>query len=225
MTRLIDSRLTAYLERLPKYHSHMLNLRAAAAVNKRTASILEAHAYLGIKLCESNRWLGRLSQLAATLSNVEGKSEARRLQSLSSQADAFLFATYGGLDALAQEIVAVHTFEPTEEVKFPALERMLRESCDHPGACEALRAQLSRTCDASWFRDLRRLRNLVNFRSLLATTAGNDSLTPFHIGEPDQDLGGPGQLADFAAFMHRAVVETVEAALETMAREGMLDLV
>jgi hypothetical protein len=95
--------------------------------------------------------------------------------------------------------------ETEEEVKFPALAGLLASRSQHPEHWLALRGWLEEICQAGWFRELRRLRNVVNYRSVL--------------GPPLKWPLRPGEAPDWAATYDH-VVATVEAGLGLLLDEG-----
>jgi hypothetical protein len=127
-----------------------------------------AGLYLAVKLSDAGRYALAVEIGARTLPR---KANALReyLQGwvrLSMDLDAYVFATYGALDALAHVVVAVQAIRTDEEVKFPLLPGILAASGAEP-ASVALGERIADTLAAPWYRELRYLRNLINYRSVL----------------------------------------------------------
>lgn len=230
MSSVPDPRLSSYLRTLPQYSAVLDYAVDQAPHDERARRLLEPHVYLGLKLGDSQCWLEHITRAArrlghaidtGDLTNGRRPASAYRFRILSAQVDAFLCATYGALDALSRVIAAAHSFVPDEEVTFLSIERVLQTGCTHAHGCRVLRAELVVTYEARWFSDLRRLRSLVNFRSVLATSATGRTAEAFCIGEPDQQLGGLRALSTFCASTYEQVVGTVETLLRIMEDHGL----
>ena len=86
---------------------------------------------------------------------------------ISREADAFIFAIYGALDAYTQVSAVVAGVATDREIKFPQLSRLLAEESRSPDQWDELRIWLETIYRARWFVDLRSIRNEVNYRSVL----------------------------------------------------------
>ncbi|MGH8671886.1 MAG: hypothetical protein ACREUA_07605 [Burkholderiales bacterium] len=122
--------------------------------------------FLGVKLTDADFYLRPLLEADAQQS-AGGATSATRWRALSRQADAYVFAVYGALDAFTQVAVAVSGIQADEEIKFPALVRLLTAASRSPERWSTLRDCLEAIHQAEWFRRLRYMRNEVNHRSVL----------------------------------------------------------
>lgn len=218
--RAHDPRLSHFVDGLPRYRAWLeRELDAARRAGPDTAApVATASIYLGIKLAEADRYALSVVTEARTLPRKANALREYLLGwvRLSMAVDSFVFASYGALDALAQVVVQVCAVTPDEEVKFPALERLLVGAS--PGsAAAAARAVVLDTLGAAWFRDLRRLRNLINYRSVLpAAPGGGLPLGRARAVWPDPPLPALDRLdalAPYARDTLARVAATVEAVL------------
>jgi hypothetical protein len=146
---MADDRIAESVLELPAYG------RACYRLQPRADVLLEL-AHLGIRLSEAGFLLRAVERKAA--------DDPPPLRGLSRDLDAWVFAVYGVLDALAHVLVAHAAVETSDEVKFPLLGRILGPG--HP-----LAARLADVLAESWFVELRALRNLVNYRPVLDVPA------------------------------------------------------
>lgn len=222
--RANDPRLSHYLAGLPHYCAWLERELDAVrrAAPTAAAEVATASIYLGIKLCDADRYAARVATEAHTLPRKANALREYLLGwvHLSAALDSFVFASYGALDALAQVAVQVCAVAPDEEVKFPALERLLARAPASAPAAAAL-AVVRATVGAAWFRDLRRLRNLVNYRSVLpAAPAGALPLGQAHAAWPDPPLPALDRLDALAPYTRTTLAQvaaTVEALLAGLA--------
>jgi hypothetical protein len=219
---LRDPRLTAYVELLPRYRALLQQL---AASDERGTAVL----YLGIKLCAGKRYLNAVTRGYRALQHLRAEDPGypRRWARLADDIDSFVFAAYGALDALAQLIVTAYAVEAAEEVKFPALARILAAA--PASAAAAVREYVAATCAAPWFRDLRRLRNLINYRSVLPAVpwTGAPAADPAAYrgpwpAPPSPALASLEALPGYCTSAQAHVAATVEEALGLLATAGVL---
>lgn len=217
--RANDPRLSHYLDSLPHYRAWLERELDAVRRAAPTADVALATAsiYLGIKLCDADRYAARVATEAHTLPRKVNALREYLLGwvHLSAALDGFVFAGYGALDALAQVAVRVCAVVPDEEVKFPALERLLARAPAQAPAAAAL-AVVCATLAADWFRDLRRLRNLVNYRSVLpAAPVGALPLGQARAAWVDPPLPQLDRLDALAPYT-RATLAQVAATVEAL---------
>ena len=198
-----DPRLTQSILRLPQF-------RRASQRWHDDPERMRSLIFLGVKLADADYYSSRLTGAVAKTRNDTSRTKGRpvtvaRWRAFSRQADSFVFAVYGALDALAQIAVAVGRVRTEEEVKFPALAGLLASGSQNPERWVAFRGWLEEVYQAGWFRELRRLRNLVNYRSVL--------------GPPLEGPRPPGVALDWATT-YQHVVATVEAGLGLLLDEG-----
>jgi hypothetical protein len=174
--------------------------------------------YLGIKLADSERHRAAIARACWMLLRLspEAAGYGARVARLSRATDSFVFAAYGALDAFAQVAVAVYGVRTAEEVKFPALEGLLAAAAPG-GAHGRLRAQVAATCAAAWFRDLRRLRNLVNYRSVIPALVPSARVTDAWAEPPIPPLTRVADLPGYCAVVRRRVAATVEEGMGALA--------
>lgn len=154
-----DPRLLPALMRLPQY---------AAAWRRwgMQAEVARPLMFLGVKLTEADDYRSRLADVDVTrLGLPEQRAFSRNL-------DAFVFVTYGALDALSQMVAAVADAHTQREIKFPLLAGILTEDVRQPERWARFAGWLETLYLAPWYVDVRRLRNIINYGSVL--------LTPLH---------------------------------------------
>lgn len=158
---MTDARVAAVAARLPRFRRGERLWATDAAAGPRVGA-------LGIKLFDAAYYLGRLAgfEFESQREGAGGGRAESQVQDYSREADAFIFTCYGALDAVSHLIVAVADLHPNEEVKFPLIARLLAAS-GPAERWEPLRRHLEAVYEAGWFHELRRLRNVVNYQSIL----------------------------------------------------------
>ena len=222
--RANDPRLSHYLDGLPRLRAWLERAITAECAASPLASaerptVATASIYLGIKLSEANRLALAVEKGALLLPRQANILREYLLgwARLSQDVDAFMFTVYGALDALAQVLVAVYAVAPTEEVKFPALGRLLADAPAESGAAR-VGAAVAETLDAPWYRDLRRLRNLVNYRAVLpAAPGGALPLQQASARWADPPLSTLDRLAALAPFARRTLADVAGVVEATVA--------
>ena len=156
MTKHIeDPRLLPKLSCLPHY----------AAAWKRwgeQAEVARTLSFLGVKLTEADYYRSRLADVDVTRLDIpEQRAFSRDL-------DAFVFVTYGALDAFCQIVAAVAEAHTQREIKFPLLADILAEDVRQPARWTRFAGWLETLYLAPWYIELRRLRNVINYGSVLS---------------------------------------------------------
>lgn len=186
-----DARVAAVAARLPRFRRAEKLWAADAAAGPRLGA-------LGVKLFDAAYYLGRLAGFEfESQREGAGRRTESRVQEYSREADAFIFTCYGALDAVSHLIVTVADLPTDEEVKFPMIARLLGES-GQAERWEPLTRHLEAVYEAGWFRDLRRLRNVVNYQGILT---GPAEWPAIKANAPDWSL------------FYDEVVDTIETAL------------
>jgi len=154
MQRIEDPRLLLQFDRLPQY---------ATAWERwgNHPEVARSLMYLGIKLTDADHFRSRLTPVdLKQLSIPEQCAFSRDL-------DAFVFVTYGVLDALSQIVAEVAEARTTREIKFPLIARILAEDVRQPERWDRFRAWIEQVYRSPWYIDVRRLRNVINYGSVL----------------------------------------------------------
>jgi hypothetical protein len=156
MTKYIeDPRLLSTFSYLPHY----------AAAWKRwgeQAEVARPLIFLGVKLTEADYYRSRLTDVdVKRLGIAEQRAFSRDL-------DAFVFVTYGALDAFCQIVAAVAEAHTQREIKFPLLASILAEDVRQPDRWTLFAGWLETLYLAPWYIDVRRLRNVINYGSVLS---------------------------------------------------------
>jgi hypothetical protein len=117
---------------------------------------------LGVKLTEADDYRSRLADVdVKRLGIPEQRAFSRDL-------DAFVFVTYGALDAFGQIVAAVAEVHTQREIKFPLLASILAEDVRQPERWTLLAGWIETLYLAPWYIDVRRLRNVINYGSVLS---------------------------------------------------------
>ena len=117
--------------------------------------------YLGVKLTDANHFRSCLAYVdLKRLSIPEQRAFSRDL-------DAFVFVTYGVLDALSQIVAEVAEAQTTREIKFPLIASILTEDVRQPERWNRFRDWIEQVYRSPWYIDVRRLRNVINYGSVL----------------------------------------------------------
>ena len=117
---------------------------------------------LGVKLTEADDYRRRLTAVDVTRLDIPAQ------RAFSRDLDAFVFVTYGGLDALCHVVAAVAEAHTPREIKFPLLAGILAEDVRQPARWTRVASWLETLYRAPWYLDVRRLRNILNYGSVLA---------------------------------------------------------
>jgi hypothetical protein len=115
--------------------------------------------YLGIKLADAYR---------SRLTPVDLKQLSLPDQcAFSRDLDTFVFVTYGILDALSQIVAEVAKAQTKREIKFPLIASILTEDVRQPERWNRFRDWIEQVYRSPWYIDVRRLRNVINYGSVL----------------------------------------------------------
>ena len=126
------------------------------------AEVARPLMFLGVKLTEADDYRSRLADVDVTRLGIpEQRAFSRNL-------DAFVFVTYGALDAYSQIVAAVAEAHTQREIKFPLLASILAEDVRQPARWTLLAGWLETLYRAPWYIDVRRLRNVINYGSVLS---------------------------------------------------------
>lgn len=152
--RIEDPRLPLKFDRLPHY------ARAWEPWGDHP-DVARALIFLGVKLTDADHFRGCLTRVdVKQLSIPEQCAFSRDL-------DAFVFVAYGGLDAFSQIVAAVAEVQTEREIKFPLIARILAEDSRQPVRWERFRHWIEQVYQSPWYIELRRLRNVINYGSVL----------------------------------------------------------
>ena len=168
-----DPRLTRRISYLPVYRQ-----ACERWVEDETTS--RSLVFLGAKVQDANHYCNHLTRWTLQMNSSRKVASTAIWERISREADAFIFAIYGALDAYTQVSAVVTGVSTDREIKFPQLARLLSEESRAPEQWDELRTWLETVYRAPWFVDLRGIRNEVNYRSVL----------PFPLQEPIH-LKGP----------------------------------
>ena len=152
---MVDPRVLPKFSDLPNYAAAWRRWRAQAEVARPLL-------FLGVKLTEADDYRCRLAA-----------EDVRRLdipaqRAFSRDFDAFVFVTYGGLDAFSQAVAAVAEAHTPREIKFPLLASILAEDVRQPDRWAQVSAWLETLYRAPWYVEVRCLRNVINYGSVFA---------------------------------------------------------
>lgn len=118
--------------------------------------------FLGVKLTDADYFRGCLANVdVQQLGTTERCAFSRDL-------DAFVFVAYGVLDAFSQIVAEVAEVRTTQEIKFPLIAHILAEDSHHPERWDRFRAWIEGVYRSPWYIDVRRLRNVINYGSVLS---------------------------------------------------------
>jgi hypothetical protein len=152
---IADPRVLPTCSDLPNY----------AAAWKRWGSQAEVACpllFLGVKLTEADDYRRRLAAVDVTRLDIPAQ------RAFSRDFDAFVFVTYGGLDALSQVVAAVAEAHTPREIKFPLLASILADDVRQPARWTQVSGWLETLYRAPWYVEVRRLRNVINYGSVFA---------------------------------------------------------
>jgi hypothetical protein len=124
--------------------------------------VARALIFLGVKLTEADDFRRRLADVDVTQLDIP------KQRAFSRDLDAFVFVAYGALDALSQVVAAVADTHTQREIKFPLLASILTEDVRQPQRWARFAGWLETLYRAPWYIDVRRLRNIINYGSVLA---------------------------------------------------------
>ena len=146
---------------LPKF-SGLPNYAAAWRRWGAQAEVARPLLFLGVKLTEADDYRRRLAALDVTRLGIPAQ------RAFSRDLDAFVFVTYGGLDAFCNVVAAVAETHTPREIKFPLLASILAEDVPQPDRWTLCAGWLETLYRAPWYIEVRRLRNVINYGSVLA---------------------------------------------------------
>jgi hypothetical protein len=116
---------------------------------------------LGVKLADADHFRGCLAYVdIKRLSIPDQRAFSRDL-------DAFVFVTYGVLDAFCQIVAQVAEAQTKREIKFPLIASILAEDVRQPERWSQLRNWIEQIYLSSWYIEVRRLRNVINYGCVL----------------------------------------------------------
>jgi hypothetical protein len=119
--------------------------------------------WLGVKLTDADYFRGCLAHVdVKRLSIPDQRVFSRDL-------DAFVFVTYGVLDAFCQIVAQVTEAQTKREIKFPLIASILAEDVRQPDRWSRLRGWIEQVYLSPWYIEVRRLRNVINYGSVLST--------------------------------------------------------
>ena len=152
--RLKDPRPLPKFDRLPHY----------ARTWERWGShpdVARTLIFLGVKLTDADHFRSCLAHVdVKRLSLPEQRAFSRDL-------DAFVFVTYGVLDAFSQIVAEVAEVQTKQEIKFPLIASILAEDIRQPDRWSQLRSWVEQVYLSAWYIEVRRLRNVINYGSVL----------------------------------------------------------
>jgi hypothetical protein len=118
--------------------------------------------FLGVKLTDADHFRSCLAHVdVKRLSLPEQRAFSRDL-------DAFVFVTYGVLDAFSQIVAEVAEVQTKREIKFPLIASILAEDVRQPERWNRFRNWIEQVYLSPWYIDVRRLRNVINYGSVLS---------------------------------------------------------
>ena len=118
--------------------------------------------YLGIKLTDAEAYRSRLTPVDLKQLSIPDQCAFSR------DLDAFVFVTYGVLDALSQVVAEVAKARTQQEIKFPLIASILTQDVPQPKRWNRFRAWIEQVYRSPWYVDVRRLRNVINYGSVLS---------------------------------------------------------
>ena len=119
--------------------------------------------FLGVKLTDADYFRSCLAHVdVKRLSIPEQRAFSRDL-------DAFVFVTYGALDAFSQIVAEVAEAQTKREIKFPFIASILAEDIRQPERWNRFRNWIEQVYLSPWYIEVRRLRNVINYGSVLST--------------------------------------------------------
>ena len=154
--RIADPRLLRNFDRLPHY----------AKAWQRWADhpdVVRALMFLGVKLTDADHFRGCLARVDVPQLGIPAQCAFSR------DLDAFVFVAYGVLDALSHIVAAVAEVQTTQEIKFPLIARILAEDRRQPARWDRFRHWIEQVYRLPWYIEMRRLRNVINYGSVLST--------------------------------------------------------
>ena len=153
--KIEDPRAIPNFDRLPNY-------AAAWKWWGDQPAIARTLIFLCVKLTDADHF-------RSCLAHVDLKQLSIREQcTFSRNLDAFIFITYGVLDALSQLVAEVARAQTQREIKFPLIASILAEDVCQPERWSRLRIWIEQVCRSPWYIEVRRLRNVVNYGSVLS---------------------------------------------------------
>ena len=157
MTQSIaDPRLLLNFDRLPHY----------AQAWQRWGDhpdVVRALMFLGVKLTDADHFRGCLARVDVPQLGIPAQCAFSR------DLDAFVFVAYGVLDAFSHIVAAVTEVQTTQEITFPLIARILAEDRRQPARWERFRHWIEQVYRLPWYIEVRRLRNVINYGSVLST--------------------------------------------------------
>ena len=146
---------------LPKF-SALSNYAAAWRRWGAQAAVARPLLFLGVKLTEADNYRSRLAVVDVTRLDMSVQ------RAFSRDFDAFVFVTYGALDAWCHVVAAVTEARTPREIKFPLLASILAEDVPQPDRWTRVAGWLETLYRAPWYLEVRRLRNVINYGSVFA---------------------------------------------------------
>jgi hypothetical protein len=84
-----------------------------------------------------------------------------------------VFVTYGVLDAFSQIVAEVAEVQTKREIKFPLIACILTEDSCQPERWDRFKHWIEQVYRSPWYIEVRRLRNVINYGSVLSAPLGH----------------------------------------------------
>ena len=126
------------------------------------ADVARTLIWLGVKLTDADYYRSRLAHVEVKRLSIPNQ------RAFSRDLDAFVFVTYGVLDAFSQIVAKVTEAQTKREIKFPLLASMLAEDVRQPDRWTLLTGWIEQIYLSPWYIEVRRLRNVINYGSVLS---------------------------------------------------------
>ncbi len=126
------------------------------------ADVARTLIFLGVKLTDADYYRSRLAHVEVKRLGIpEQRAFSRNL-------DAFVFVIYGALDSLCHIVAQVAETQTKREIKFPLITSILAEDVRQPDRWSLFIDWIEQIYLSSWYIDVRRLRNVINYGSVLS---------------------------------------------------------
>ena len=154
--RIEDPRLLRKFDRLPHYEKAWQRWGDHP-------DVVRALIFLGVKLTDADHFRGCLARVDVQQLGIPEQCAFSR------DLDAFVFVAYGVLDALSHIVAEVTEVQTTQEIKFPLIAHILAEDRRQPERWDRFRQWIEQVYRLPWYIEVRRLRNVINYGSVLST--------------------------------------------------------
>jgi hypothetical protein len=128
----------------------------------RPSDVVRTLIFLGVKLTDADHFRGCLAHVDVQQLGIPEQCAFSR------DLEAFVFVAYGVLDAFSQLVAEVAEVQTTREIKLPLITRILAEDRRQPERWERFRHWIEQAYRLLWYIDVRRLRNVINYGSVLS---------------------------------------------------------